>query len=339
MKTINSKLTKKLMMWFLIIICGLIIFMALLATTVFNKLNQLALNIAMIICFLFFGLGIFTLCYIAVYNIVIKRISLLNESMKEVTKGNYEIEIFDKNDDEIGELSDSFNKMIYELKANYLLSKNFTRYVSHEFKTPLCIIRNYAELSSNSNDLEQIKKNMTVIEDEVKDLDSLSRNILTLCKVDSTNYIEKEDAINLASQIKDIIIALQNIWEAKEIEFNLSLENIEMKTNKELLNIVWKNLIMNAIKFSPNKEKIKIDLYEEEEYVSFKITDHGIGINSYDYTNIFQPFFMGDKSHNKDGHGLGLTLCKSIIEKLNGKISFISHKNRGTAFLVKIPKS
>lgn len=339
MKIMNSKLTKKLLMWFLVIICGVFICMALLATTVFNKLDMLGLNIAMIITFVLFAAITFILSYVAVYKIVIKRIHLLNESMKEIVKGNYDIKVLDSEVDEISELAESFNKMTYELKANYLLSKNFTKYVSHEFKTPLCVIRNYAELSENTNDLEQIRNNMGIIQEEVNDLDSLSRNILMLCRLDSTNIIEKEDNINFSSQIKDIIISHQSIWEEKKIEFILHIDDINYFSNKELLTIVFKNLITNAIKFSKENGYIKINLYEEVKDIVFKITDNGLGINQEDYPHIFQPFFMGDKSHNTDGHGLGLTLCKSIIEKLDGKISFVSHENNGTAFIIKLPKS
>lgn len=333
----KSKLANKLMWLFLLIIFGTSGVMALLATTIFNKLDVGLLNISMLISFALFAFLVFFFCYKVVYKNVINRIEKLNNSMKNVAKGNYDILIEDDHNDELSELTDSFNKMIKELKANVLLSKNFTRYVSHEFKTPLCVIRNYAELSEDCNDVNQLNNNMEIIINEVNDLNSLSKNILTLCKLDSTTLMPKEDKINVATQIREILCVFQSLWEEKELKFDLDLEEFEITSNEEFLNIVWKNLITNAIKFSNEKGKITINLFKKENQLIFKIKDEGLGIKEEDQKMIFSPFYMGDKSRNKEGSGLGLTLVKNIVEKLDGTINFESKENEWTIFNLKLP--
>ena len=270
-------------------------------------------------------------------KMIIRRIDTLNSAMSEVARGNYEITVPVEKKDELSELTDSFNKMTTELKTNAFLSKDFTRYVSHEFKTPLAVIRSHAEAAEYSETKEEMQEYLSVIISETDRLAEISKNILELCRLDSTTIISKNDTFSPATQIRNILLSTQFGWIAKNISIEPELEEFEIKNNETLVFRIWQNLIGNAIKFTEENGAIHISLQREENSFIFSISDNGIGISDEDKEKIFNPFFTGDKSHNKDGSGLGLPLVKSIVDKLNGEISCTSKLNKGTKFIVRLP--
>ena len=266
-----------------------------------------------------------------------KRIHKLSKTVNEVANGNYDISVKVKGYDELSLLADNINKMTVELKANMMQSKSFTRNVSHEFKTPISVIRSYAEAAQYAEDKATLEEYMGIIIAESDRLANLSKNVLELSRMDSTTIIAKDDKFSPAAQIRSAILSSQLQWDEKNITIEPELDEFEITSNESLLFRVWQNLISNAIKFTDDGGTIKIDLLKQENSLLFTIEDNGIGIADEDKDKIFDPFFTGDKSHNKEGSGLGLPLVKSIIEKLGGQISFESERNKGTTFSVSLP--
>lgn len=282
------------------------------------------------------ALLVIAFCYI-VDKMVVSRIRNLNDAMKEVARGEYEITVPDDKKDELSELSDSFNKMTAELKSNAFLSRDFTRYVSHEFKTPLAVIRSHAEAAQYADTREEANEYMETVIAETDRLTAISKNILELCRLDSTTLIPQKDVFSPASQIRTVLLSAQFSWGDKNIAIEPDIEEFEIRSNEALLFRVWENLIGNAIKFTERNGTITITLKKQGNELLFSITDNGIGIAEEDKDKIFNPFFTGDKSHNKEGSGLGLPLTKNIIEKLGGGISFFSEQDQGTTFIVRLP--
>lgn len=151
-------------------------------------ISQLVILILIIIAF-----------YCIIDRMIVRRIRTLNDAMKEVAKGDYEITVPDEEHDELSGLTDSFNKMTAELKSNAFLSKDFTRYVSHEFKTPLSVIRSHAEAAQYAETPKEANKYMEVVIAEADRLAEISKNIMELCRLDSTTIISKEDVFSPAS--------------------------------------------------------------------------------------------------------------------------------------------
>ncbi|MDE6201664.1 MAG: HAMP domain-containing histidine kinase [Clostridiales bacterium] len=281
-----------------------------------------------------FGLIVF---FVLINTFFTKRIHKLSKTVTEVANGNYDITVNVKGYDELAVLADSINKMTAELKANVMLSKSFTRNVSHEFKTPISVIRGYAEAAQCSDDKAGLEEYMNVIIAESDRLAALSSNVLELSRMDSTTIIAKDDKFSPAAQIRSALLSSQLKWTEKNITIEPELEEFVITSNENLLFRVWQNLISNAIKFTDNNGTIKIDLKKQGNTFVFVIEDNGLGIADEDKDKIFDPFFTGDKSHNKEGSGLGLPLVKSIVEKLGGRISFESERGKGTAFTVSLP--
>ena len=270
-------------------------------------------------------------------KMVICRIRKLNDAMKEVAKGDYEITVPVEKKDELSELSDSFNKMTAELKSNAFLSRDFTRYVSHEFKTPLAVIRSHAEAAQYAETKEETDEYLEIVIAETDRLAGISKNIMELCRLDSTTIIRKDDKFSPATQIRTILLSTQFAWGKKNITIEPELDEFEIKGNESLLFRVWENLIGNAIKFTEENGTITVTLKKQNNKLLFSIADSGIGIAEEDKDKVFDPFFTGDKSHNKEGSGLGMPLAKNIVEKLGGTIRFTSELNKGTTFTVELP--
>ncbi|MGM9680662.1 MAG: sensor histidine kinase [Eubacteriales bacterium] len=282
------------------------------------------------------GLLVAAFCYI-IDRIIVRRILELNDAMKEVAKGNYEITVPVRSHDELSELTDCFNKMTAELKSNAFLSKDFTRYVSHEFKTPLSVIRSHAEAAQYAQSGEEANAYLETVISETDRLAGISKNIMELCRLDSTTIITKEDTFSPASQIRTVLLASQFAWGEKNITVEPELEEFEIVSNETLVFRIWENLIGNAIKFTEQNGNIAVSLKKQTDGLLFSVTDDGIGIAEGDKDKIFIPFFTGDKSHNKEGSGLGLPLTKNIVEKLGGTVAFTSEYGKGTTFTVRLP--
>lgn len=272
---------------------------------------------------------------IVINYMIVSRIKQLNIATKEIAKGNFDTVIIDKHNDELAGLIHNFNFMTKELKTNAYLSKEFVRNVSHEFKTPISSIKGYAELLENGMlTEEETKEYARIIVDETERFSSLSKNLLQLSLIDSSNIIKKEDIFLLDEQIRKVLQVTQYLWEEKNLEFDLNLEKITFMGNKELTYQIWQNLISNAIKFSAVGGIINISLVRKESSVMFEIEDFGVGISDENKEKIFMPFYIADKSRNKQGSGLGLSITKKIVDKLDGEIVFYSEENKGTRFVV-----
>lgn len=333
----KNKLSKKLLLSFFgtaVLLIISITFLGALLSTIFDRdlmadavyLSQAIFLILVVIAF-----------YRIANRLIIRRIQVLIEATTKVANGDYEIMVPIQGDDEFSELMACFNQMTKELRANAFLSKDFARYVSHEFKTPLCVIRNYAEITQFNLEEQETVSNMEIIISETDRLTKLSKDMLELCKLDSTTIIEKKDTFSPAAQIRSIILDYQMLWGEKEIELSPELDEFKIKSNEALLFRVWQNIIGNAIKFTGQRGSICVHLKQLENMFICEVKDTGMGISDEDKQHIFTPFYSGRKSHNKEGTGLGLSLSKKIVDKLGGTISFESTIGKGTVFTVTIP--
>lgn len=277
------------------------------------------------------------LILIAVRGIV-KPIKRLSSAAKEVARGNFDIEVEVSSEDEVGQLTSDFNLMTKELRNIDVLRKDFVSNVSHEFKTPITSIKGFAKLINDGSlsDTQQ-KEYSEIIVNESERLSHLSSNLLRLSELDSRLIREQASYFPLDEQLRKTILLLEVLWSKKEIEFDLDLEKIRIRSDEALLQEVWLNLIQNAIKFSHPGGLIGITLSKQDNLATVRIADQGIGIAEIDRPHIFERFYKGDRSRSKEGNGLGLVIVKRIVELLNGRVSFESEEGKGTTFMVEIP--
>lgn len=291
-----------------------------------------------------FWLGIITLLIAliifayATNRFIGRRIKLIEKATLKVMDGDYDFVLDTKGNDEITSLSCNFNLMKDALKSNEYLNKEFVRNFSHEFKTPLSVIRGYAELLE-SDDLkpEERSNYLEIILSESERLSSLANNMLQISLIDSKSIIVKNDEYNLTEQIRNVIQMVQVMWEEKNLRFDLDLKEVYIKNNKELTYQIILNLLSNAIKFSDKNGEVKISLTESETKLNLSIANKGQEIPLDDQEKVFQLFYVADKTRNESSTGIGLTLTKKIIDKLKGEITFESNKGI-TTFYVELCK-
>lgn len=269
---------------------------------------------------------------------MVKPIQKLTDATKKVASGDFSIKLETQRDDEVGELTNNFNKMVTELGSLESLQKEFIDNVSHEIKTPISSIQGFTQLLRDNNlSVEERMEYLDVIEEESNRLLNLTTNMLKLSKLQNQNRITNKEQIDVSEQIRRTITLLEPKWREKEISFNICLEEKYFYGDEELIFQVWVNLLDNAIKFSKQHGEIDITLKEKEDTIEIKIKDNGIGMSEEKIKRIFTRFYQIDKSHSEKGSGLGLAIVKRIVELSDGKIDVESKKDVGTTITVNLP--
>lgn len=265
---------------------------------------------------------------------VVRPIKLISEASKKVAGGDFSIQLPIKGNTEVSELTRNFNLMVKELSANEYLHKEFVSNVSHEFKTPITSLKGYAKLLK-CEDLPDDKRQeyADIIISESERLSNLSSKLLKLSELENEIIRNKREQFSLDEQIRDAILLLQNEWEKKNLELDVDMEEVTFKGYKELMALVWINLISNAIKYSGQGDLLKITLRQTDK-ITIEIRDSGIGMTKEDAGKIFRRFYKADKSRNGTGTGLGLSIVKKIIELHDGTIYVDSEPGKGSTFVV-----
>ncbi len=232
-----------------------------------------------------------------------------------------------------------FNKMVEELGSIETLKSDFISNVSHEMKTPIAVIKNYSTLLKKENltDEERLEYVKT-IEDAATRLNNLISNILKLNKLENQRIQPEPETYDVCEQICDCVFAAESLLDQKEIELDAELdERIFVKADKGLMELVWNNLISNAIKFSNLGGLLEIHCQLEKDAVKVAFTDHGIGMTEETRSRIFDKFYQGDTSHATEGNGLGLALAYRVTELMGGTLDVQSEYGRGSTFYVTLP--
>ncbi|MBP2026476.1 signal transduction histidine kinase [Acetoanaerobium pronyense] len=265
----------------------------------------------------------------------VRPIIKLTNATREITLGNFDVEINYNNKDEIGQLTTNFNRMINELKKIDTLRKDFVSNVSHEFKTPIASIQGFAQLLQQDDLSDENRKEYArIISEESSRLSHLTSSMLKLSKLENQEIIQKHKGFYLDEQIRKCILLLEPEWSKKSIDWEINLDRAMITADEELLQQVWINLLINAIKFSSNDGKIIVSLNHLKEGVEISIRDFGKGMSSKTKERIFEKFYQGEEAHDVEGSGLGLSLVKRILDLHGAQINVESSLGEGSEFSV-----
>lgn len=232
-------------------------------------------------------------------------------------------------------IMENLNKMAGELQKNEVLKTDFISNVSHEIKTPLAVIQNYATLLQDDTlDSATRQSYAKTLIGASKRITDLITNILKLNKLENQEIQEKHEAFNLTDALGDSVVEFETLIENKNLDLNCDFDDVVIFSSKSLLEIVWNNLISNAIKFTPDGGKIDISLKRKDKNVQITVTDTGCGMTRETGEKIFEKFYQGDTSHSTQGNGLGLALVKKVIDILGGEIAVQSQLGKGSTFSI-----
>lgn len=263
-------------------------------------------------------------------------IKKLTNAMAQVAKGDFTVRLDGKSTaPEVQDIYAGFNLMAKELGNTEILQTDFVSNASHEFKTPLNAIEGYSTLLQNSNNLNQQQQEyVDKIIYNTRRLSTLTGSILLLSKIDNQSIPTNQSRFRLDEQIRQSILALEAIWEPKDIEFDVELEEVSYYGNEMLMHHVWDNLLSNAIKFNPVSGRVAISLTKRGKDLYCTVSDSGPGIPSEAISHIFDKFYQADSSHKEQGNGLGLALVKRIVTLEGGSVTAENLPQGGCQFTV-----
>lgn len=266
-------------------------------------------------------------------------ITCLGKAMKEVAGGNFHVAMqSDSKLKEVRDIYESFNRMVKELGNTETLQTDFISSVSHEFKTPINAIEGYASLLQDHH--QSPEEQETYIEKilfNTRRLSTLTGNILLLSKINNQSIRPQRTVFRLDEQIRQAIVALEQKWTEKNIDFDVELDKVTYSGYESLPLHVWSNLIDNAIKFDPPGGMICLRLRQADDEAVFTIDDNGPGIAPEEQERIFHKFYQSDSSREMSGNGLGLALVKQIVEFSGGTVSVENLPEAGCRFTVRLP--
>lgn len=234
-------------------------------------------------------------------------------------------------------IMENINILAEELKKSEFLKVDFISNVSHEIKTPVAVIKSYATLLSRDDITKEEREKYTkTIVTASERLSRLVSDVLMLSRLENSEIHSSACEFNLTEQIIEALLSFEGELDRRGIELITNLEDIRISSYSSYLEIIWNNLISNAIKFNRDNGKITVSLTSFGDYVEFKISDTGCGIAQDSGLRIFERFYQGDTSRRSEGNGLGLALVKRVADIVGATIKVNSELGRGTTFIVTI---
>lgn len=286
-----------------------------------------------------------TIDYLRRRQMVDKPVKQIMEALDQVMQGDFSVRIAPVKEfaGETGfnEIITAINKMTAELQGTETLRTDFIANVSHELKTPLAVMGNYATMLQRPGITEEENNEYAkAISEAARRLAALITNILKLNKLENQQIFPQPTEFDLGEQLCQCLLQFEDAWDAKNLEIETDIEDdVHIKSDPELLSLVWNNLISNAVKFTPEGGTIGVSLKTDGNLVTVSVSDTGCGINPETGKHIFEKFYQGDTSHATQGNGLGLALVKRVVDILQGEISVQSTPGKGSTFSVRIRRN
>ena len=294
---------------------------------------------------LLISFGAATIDYIRRKQMVDRPVKQIMTALDQVMQGDFTIRIPPVKEfaGETGfnEIIKAINAMTAELQGTETLRTDFIANVSHELKTPLAVMANLSTMLQQPGISEEDRiEYAKAISHSSRRLAALITNILKLNKLENQQIFPQPQEFDLGEQLCESLLAFEDAWENKNLEIETDIqEDVRIKSDPELLSLVWNNLISNAVKFTPEGGTIGVALNADEKNVIVSVKDTGCGIDPETGKHIFEKFYQGDTSHATQGNGLGLALVKRVVDILQGEISVQSTPVQGSTFTVRIRRN
>ena len=267
----------------------------------------------------------------------------ITEKSKLLANGNFNVEFEKDGIKEIDELADSLNYLKSEVSKTDQYRRDLMANVSHDLKTPLTMIKAYAEMVRDITykDKKKREDNLNVIIEETDRLNTLVGDILTLSKLQANSDVLNIETFDLKQEIDGILKRYEYLKETEGYELEVSMpDEIIVNADKKKINQVIYNLVNNAINYTGDDKKVKINIVEQKKDYMIEIIDSGKGIDEEELTHIWDKYYKKDKNHKRNivGTGLGLSIVKEILENHDMAYGVRSIKNKGTTFYFVINK-
>ncbi|MDM5292869.1 ATP-binding protein [Peribacillus simplex] len=273
-------------------------------------------------------------------SVIMRPISNMINTMEDIEQSGIPKKIIIQQDtkDELQKMAVTFNRMMNRLDVNLDKQRQFISDASHEIKTPLTIIKSYADLLRRRRikSEEKALDVINVIHSEATRIQKMTERLLELADTEMENSLDIK-SVNIITLCENVFKQFKEVY-GREINFHYQEDTIMITADELKIKQVIIILLDNAIKYSTDK----IDVYVEDQSYStvIRVKDYGIGIPEHEMENIFERFYRVDKARSREtgGTGLGLSIAKNIMNQHNGEIKVASIDGIGTEVVLSLPK-
>jgi len=240
---------------------------------------------------------------------------------------------------ELGQLAAVLNSTFARLETAFAQQKQFASDAAHELRTPVTVILTQAQMAlSRERDAAGYKQTVEACQRAAQRMRKLIESLLELARFDAGQEVLKRMEFNFAKTVSDAVELVQTLVEEKSVKIISEVSPLKISGDAERLAQVITNLLTNAIQYNRPDGEVRVELRSENGLAVLKISDTGQGIAPEDLPRVFERFYRADKSRTGAGNaGLGLSICKAIIEAHGGTIEVASQENVGTTFTVRLP--
>ena len=300
-----------------------------------NMYRAFAFSVIIPILVLFIALYIMTLR-------LTKPMRMMSQAAQSITRGDFTMRIPVYGDDEISELSRSFNDMTDSLSRLENMRRSFIGNVSHELRTPMTTIGGFIDgILDGTIEKDKQEHYLRIISEEVKRLTGVVQSMLSLAKLESGEMQVKREAFDLSHVIFEIAVSQERRIEEGEIDIRGldEIGSVNISADRDLIYQAIYNLIDNAVKFTPKNGYIEFAAKSDPKECVFRIRNSGEGIDQKDLPYVFERFYKTDKSRssNKESTGLGLYIVKTIVSIHGGRVTVRSIPGQYTEFEITLP--
>ncbi len=273
---------------------------------------------------------------------VLNLVSDLRKATDSIDAGRLDERLPAEADNEIGDLARSLNRLLDRLQRRAEAQTRFVADASHELATPVAGIRGYTSILRNwgGSDEEVREEAIDAIDRESRRMARLSSDLLNLLHLDQ-GLVLKSERFDLNKLVRDRLATTATRYIDKDIEFIGPMDESLMITgDPDRVEDVLSILLDNAGKYTPEGGQVLVSTRRERDRIFFRVSDTGEGIAPGDIPRVFDRFFRSDKARaeGETGFGLGLSICKSIVDSMGGTIEVASELGSGTTFEVSLPK-
>lgn len=300
--------------------------------------NQLPLLLRIIIMLIISAL----LCWLLA-KALSKPLIAIRKASDELGKGNLSRRLigFESRSDEFGAVAKSFNQMASQLEGNITAHQRLLGDVSHELRSPLARLQLAIGLVEKNigNPTEQ-QRHLTRCENEVDRLDDMIADVLTLSRLEHSTTAITCEKIQITNLISQIIDDCQYIANEKEVQITIDApQQCFILADEKLLASTFSNVINNAVKYSPDKKVIAVEMTFNNEEIKITITDQGLGVPDHMLAKLFTPFFrVADaRERSTGGTGLGLAIARQAIQQHQGSIFAKNIEPNGLQVVIVLP--
>jgi heavy metal sensor kinase len=240
---------------------------------------------------------------------------------------------------ELGQLAAVLNSTFARLETAFAQQKQFASDAAHELRTPVSVILTQTQTTLNrERDAAGYKQTVEACQRAAQRMRRLIESLLELARFDAGQEVLKRLRFDFLKTISDSVEMVQTLAEERRVKIISEITPLEITGDSERLAQVVTNLLTNAIQYNKLDGEVRVKLSNENNLAVLTIADTGRGISREDLPRVFERFYRGDKSRTGAGNaGLGLSICKAIIEAHGGTIEVSSEENIGTSFTVRLP--